>query len=270
MTINNDIQNYYLDGINNTSNNVLEKVATGLAINQASDDASGLAIADQLRVQSGTLSQSIQNVNSGVALTNITTNAIGEQKQLLQNIKDEVLKANNGTLNESDRENIENQIDKYLEQYNNIAQQTNYNGKTPLSVSGDTTQDDLTIGTIDSQIELNSVDTESISSNLQSYLENFTTDANSRNQFLQEMDIGINQLNEYQSDFASATNALESSARTYMDAQTNITKAESQIRDLDYSSIVETFSKADIQAQIGSFVHSQANASTSRIIQLLS
>jgi flagellin len=268
MTINNDIQNYYLDN-NVNNNNVLEKVASGLEINKASDNASGLAIADQLLGQNAAISQAIENVNSGVALTNIANSGLNEQKNILQNIRQEIIKANNGTLNQSDREIIENQISNYVEQFNAIAEQTNYNGKSLLETSGDLVEDDLTISTEDSQIGLSSVDTKSIANDINSFISQFSSSQEVRDNLLQAIDEGINKLDDFQGNFASTSNQLESSARNYLDQQVNISNAQSEIRDLDYASIVETFSKADIQSQIGSFIQSQANANNARTLSLL-
>ena len=266
MTINNDINNYYVD--NNTST-ALEKVATGLQINKASDDASGLAIADQLRSQNSALAQAIQNVNSGVTLTNIADGGLSEQKNLLEKIQTEVIKANNGTLNTEDREIIAQTIGKYVEQFNATAEQTNYNGKDLLQQSGDVVADDLSIATDGSIINLNTVDTKSIGSDINQHLGQFASSSDARKSVMDAINDGISKINSYQSDFGSVTNQLESSARQYLDQQTNIANAESEIRDLDYTSIVETFSKADIQAQLGSFIQSQANASNTRTIRLL-
>jgi flagellin len=266
MTINNDINNYYVD---NSSSNVLEKVASGLAINKASDDASGLQIADQLRSQNSGLSQAIDNANSGLALTNIADGGLREQKNILENIKQEVLKANNDTLGQSDREIIAQNIEKYVEQFNAIADQTNYNGKNLLQESGDTVADDLSIATDGSIINLNTVDTKSIGSDINQYLGQFATDSASRDSVMDAVNKGIEKINSYQSDFGSAANELESNLRNYLDTKTNIANGESQIRDLDYASIVKTFTKADIQSQIGSFIQSQANANNARTLTLL-
>ena len=267
MTINNNINSYQVD---NSTSNILEKVAAGLEINKASDNPASLAIADQLGGQKNAISQVVQNVNSGIALTNIADSGLTEQKTILENIQSEILKANNGTLNEVDRGNIANQIGKYLSQFNAIADQTNYNGKNLLQTSGDETLDDLSISTEDSVVELQTVDTKTIATSISSYMDQFSTSSQARDEMLNLVNQGISQLNNFQSDFGSAANQLESSFNNYLSAQTNIANAESQIRDFDYTSVMETFSKADIQAQLGSFIQSQLNTSSARVLQLLS
>ncbi len=267
MTINNNINNYQVD---NSTSTILEKVASSLEINKASDNASSLTIADQLRNQKTGISQAIENVNSGIALTNIADSGLNEQKSILENIKNEIIKANNGTLNTTDRENIANQITKYVEQFNAIAEQTNYNGKNLLQTSTDLTENDLTISTEDGSIGLSTADTKNITDTMNGFMEQFSTSADARNALFDTVNNGIDRLNNFQSDFASAANQLESSLTNYLSDQTNIANGESQIRDLNYASIMETFSKADIQGQIGSFLQSQANASSMRVLQLLS
>ena len=269
MTINNT-QNYNLDGISSARDSALQKVATGLLINQASDNASGLAIADQLRTESGGLRQAIENINSGIAMSNIAQGAMDEQTKILENIKTETLKAMNGTTSQEGIDAIANQLDKYIEQFDAIAQQTNYNGKQLLTTSGDPVSDDLSVSTEDSTISLSSADTTSISDSLKTLMTDFRTNPDSRSAMLEAVDNGMSDLSSMQSSFASASNAMESSARTYLNAQTNIENAQSVIRDLDYANGIANFNKTDLQAQIGSLIQSQANAVQSRVVSLLS
>ncbi|MEJ5168494.1 MAG: flagellin, partial [Arcobacteraceae bacterium] len=73
--------------------NSLEKLSSGLRINKASDDASGLAIADKLRTQASSIGQSIANGNSAVSLTQIADKAMAEQSNILDIVKTKLLQA---------------------------------------------------------------------------------------------------------------------------------------------------------------------------------
>ncbi len=106
----------------------LEKLSTGLRINKASDDASGLAIADKLRTQASSLTQGLSNVNSGISLVQIADKAMGEQSNILDTIKTKLLQASTVTTSAEGREAIKNDIQKLLTQFDNITEQTNYNG----------------------------------------------------------------------------------------------------------------------------------------------
>jgi len=115
----------------NTSKSItssLEKLSTGLRINKASDDASGLAIADKLRTQATSINQGISNGNSAVALLQIADKSMAEQSNILDTIKAKLIQANTDTTSADGRESIRKDISKLLEQLDNIANQTNYNG----------------------------------------------------------------------------------------------------------------------------------------------
>ena len=115
----------------NTNNSIassLEKLSTGLRINKASDDASGLAIADKLRTQVTSINQGISNGNSAIALLQIADKSMGEQSKILDTIKSKSIQANTDTTSADGRESIRKDISKLLNQLDNIAKQTNYNG----------------------------------------------------------------------------------------------------------------------------------------------
>ena len=123
MNIDSSYVNAY--DISGIQQNSIEKLGNALAINKASDDPAGLSIGTELGVERSSISQSIDNINSGIALSNIAQSGLSEQKELLTNIKEQTLKASNGTLNDEDRGIIAEQINKYIEQYENIANSTN-------------------------------------------------------------------------------------------------------------------------------------------------
>ncbi len=116
-------------------NNSLEKLSSGLRINKASDDASGLSIADKLRTQASSIGQSILNGNSAVALTQIADKAMAEQSNILDIIKTKLLQAATATTSSAGRDAISKDVSKLFSQLNNIAIQTNYNGIQLLQVA---------------------------------------------------------------------------------------------------------------------------------------
>lgn len=118
---------------NNAISNSLEKLSTGLKINKASDDASGLAIADKLRTQVTSIKQGIANGNSAISLITIADKAMDEQGKILDTIKGKLINANSSSTSADGREAIRKDIGKLLEQLDNIAAMTNYNGMSLLA-----------------------------------------------------------------------------------------------------------------------------------------
>ena len=82
---------------NKNISNSLEKLSTGLRINKAADDASGLAIADKLRTQVTSINQGVSNGNSAVALLQIADKSMSEQSNILDTIKAKLIQANTDT-----------------------------------------------------------------------------------------------------------------------------------------------------------------------------
>ncbi|MEA2050601.1 MAG: flagellin [Campylobacterota bacterium] len=127
-----------LESTTNTNKNLtdsLSKLSSGLRINKAADDASGLAIADKLRTQASSLSQGISNANSGVALLQIADKAMSEQSNILDTIKTKLIQASTSTTSDDGKEAIRKDINKLLEQFDSVASSTNYNGTTLLQRS---------------------------------------------------------------------------------------------------------------------------------------
>ena len=124
----------------------LEKLGSGLAINKAADDASGMAIADKLRTQASSIGQGISNANSASALIQIADKAMSEQSNILDIVKGKLIQASTDTTTDAGREAIRKDVGKLLEQFDNIASQTNYNGITLLQQSStdDSKADELT------------------------------------------------------------------------------------------------------------------------------
>ena len=90
----------------------LEKLSSGLKINKAADDASGLAIADKLRTQGTSIDQGIANGNSAVTLLQIADKSMSEQSNILDTIKAKLIQANTDTTSDDGRESIRKDISK--------------------------------------------------------------------------------------------------------------------------------------------------------------
>jgi flagellin len=111
----------------------LEKLSSGLRINKAADDASGLAIANSLRSQANTLGQSIKNANDGIGIMQTADKAIDEQSKILDTIKTKATQAAQDGQTEDTRKAIQKDITKLMEELDNIAETTSFNGQSLLS-----------------------------------------------------------------------------------------------------------------------------------------
>ena len=263
---------------NKTLGSSLEKLSSGLRINKASDDASGLSIADKLRTQASSIGQSISNGNSAISLTQIADKAMGEQSNILDIVKTKLIQAATATTSTEGIKAIEKDVNKLLDQLNNIASQTNYNGTTLLQKGA---SDTGSSAKLDFQMGENAANVISISSGvtanssglglggLKTAASGGSITAGSAQGFLTTIDSALDKLNGWRADFGSTQNQLESAVRNQMTQQTNIKNAESIIRDVDYAQESAAFSKQNIIAQAGTYALSQANNMQQNVTRLL-
>ena len=290
MRINTNVSSLVAQEANsNTSKNIsssLEKLSTGLRINKASDDASGLAIADKLRTQANGLNQAVSNGNSAVTLTQIADKAMAEQSNILDVIKQKLIQASTATTSSEGIEAIGKDISKLLDQVNNIASQTTYNGTALLqqSAAGTAAGTALTF-----QMGTTSGDTIKTEAGVQANTAGMITLGTavsagaaawsaglaagtmqtSARGMLKNVDSALTKLNGWRADFGSTQNQLESSIRNLMTQVTNTKAAESVIRDVDYAQESANFNKQNIISQAGTYAISQANSTSQNVMRLL-
>jgi flagellin len=113
----------------------LSRLSSGLRINTAADDASGMVIADSLKSQANTLGQSIKNANDAIAMVQTADKAMDEQIKILDTIKTKATQAAADGQSLQSRQAIQNDITKLLQELDNIAGTTSYNGLSLLSGS---------------------------------------------------------------------------------------------------------------------------------------
>ncbi|MGJ0339871.1 flagellin [Aliarcobacter cryaerophilus] len=270
---------------NNSISSSLEKLSTGLKINKASDDASGLAIADKLRTQVTSINQGISNGNSAVALLQIADKSMAEQSKILDTVKAKLIQANTDTTSADGRTAIAKDVSKLLEQLNNIAKQTNYNGTNLLQAAATSTATKTALSFQIGENPSDMIETAAIQANTLGYgLDTLSAAAGTgasaaagASVFTRAqatagqtaVDTAITKLNGYRGDIGSTQNQVESAVRNLMTQATNIKNAESVIRDVDYAEESANFNKLNIISQAGSYAISQSNAVSQNVLRLL-
>ncbi len=255
----------------------LEKLSTGLKINKASDDASGLAIADKLRTQVTSVNQGISNGNSAIALLQIADKSMAEQSKILDTVKAKLIQANTDTTSVDGRNAIAKDVSKLLKQLNNIAVQTNYNGTNLLQGTRSAVAGQSALNFQIGENKADTISTKAIQANTNGFsltvlsgnaaLATFTKAHATLGQTA--VDKAITTLNGYRGDIGSTQNQVESAVRNLMTQSTNIKAAESVIRDVDYAEESANFNKLNIISQAGSYAISQSNATQQNVLRLL-
>ena len=111
----------------------LNSLSSGLRINKAADDASGMAIADTLRQQSQGLGQAIMNANDAIGVTQTADGALDEYTKIIDTVRTKSIQAASDGQTLDTRQKIQEDIDRLLEEAQNIASTTSFNGQTLLN-----------------------------------------------------------------------------------------------------------------------------------------
>jgi len=110
----------------------LERLSTGLRINRAADDASGLAVSEKLRAQVNGLKRASANAQDGISLLQTAEGALNETHSILQRMRELAVQAANGTWTTNDRVEMQNEIDQLISEINRISTSTEFNTKKLL------------------------------------------------------------------------------------------------------------------------------------------
>ena len=107
----------------------LERLSSGYKINNAKDDAAGLAIARRMNAQIKGLSVAEQDAKDGVSVVEIADGALAEVHDMLQRMNELAIKASNGTVSDDDRETIQSEVNQLKDEITRIGETTEYNGR---------------------------------------------------------------------------------------------------------------------------------------------
>ncbi len=273
MQINNNSQmnqNVYLN-----ANQSLNKISSGIALNQASNNPASLAIATDLMAQANSDTQAIENANSAIAYTQIADGATKEQSNILDNVKEKLLQASTDTTSQDGKEAILKDIKGLLTQFNDIASSTSYNEKNLLQNASNnktaTQVQQFQVGSESNNIvELSGIQSNTQGLDLDSLLnqDSATFDSNTAKDFLDNIDKASTQLSNVQSEIGSVQNQLQSANRNLI-TQRNQTLEANSLFDTDYAKEVSNFSKQNVLAQIGAYGIAQSSNITQQSVSRL-
>ena len=239
----------------------LSSLSSGLSINKAADDASGLAIANKLSAQSRGLGQAISNSNDMIGLVQTADGAIEELTHILKRIRVLAVQSANDTQDDTSRGHIQKEVDELKSSYTQIVGSTLFNDKPILGTTdksfvahvGHKTGDNFTftINAIGTGFVLD-VSTQAGASSVITTMDSYIKDSDTNRAIL-----------------GSTQNKLESNIRNISVTQVNTASAESQLRDVDFAAESAIFAKHNILAQSGSYAMSQANSAQQHVLRLL-
>jgi flagellin len=129
-----------LQNTNDQLSQLRERLTTGLRINEASDDAAGFQIANQLEAKTGAQGQALRNIGDAKSALGTAEGALDSQLSILQSAKEKATQAANGSLSQDERDAIAGELNELASEINDIQENTKFNGKQLLS-GGSATKD---------------------------------------------------------------------------------------------------------------------------------
>lgn len=240
-----------------------QRLASGLRINTAKDDAAGLQISNKMTSQLNGLTQGNRNANDGISMCQTTEGALDEVTNMLQRMRTLALQSSNGTNSSSERTAIQDEITQLSEEIKRIGTDTSF-GKLSLF-----TQDKG----VTFQVGANA--NQGISLNLQAMSSLCTTSAidvtsaDSSQTAITDLDTMIANVDSYRATLGAVQNRLESTISNQENVIENVTDARSRIRDVDYATETANYTQQQILQQMSTSILSQANQKASVALSLL-
>jgi len=255
----------------------LEKLSSGMRINRAGDDASGLAVSEKLRAQVRGLNQAERNILNGVSFIQTSEGYLQETQDVLHRIRELAVQSANGIYTDEDRLYIQIEVSALVAEVDRIASHAQFNGMNMLT--GAFGRDSSRI--MQFQIGAN------MDQNTRVYIGEMTAsalgvkngqgsdgpvtlkDPEAANQAIGTVDAALKQVNQQRADLGAYQNRFEIAAEGVAVAAENLQAAESRIRDTNMAEEMVSYAKDAILNQAGTAMLAQANVRTQSVLQLL-
>lgn len=270
---------------NDEVDNSMRSLASGMRINRAGDDASGLAVSEKMRSQIRGLARAGQNALDGVSFIQTTEGYLGETTNVLQRIRELAIQASNGIYTTEDRMQIQVEVSQLVAEIDRVASHAQFNGLNILT------------GRF-SRYEGNNVPTASmwfhVGANMDQRLRVFIGTMNSQglglknptgaavtatfisistpdkaNTVIGTVDNALKKVNKQRADLGAYQNRLEYTIQGLAIGEENLQASESRIRDTDMAKTMSALVKDQVLTQAGTAMLAQANMKTQQVLSLL-
>ena len=259
----------------------MEKLSSGLRVNRAGDDASGLAVSEKLRAQIRGLNMASFNASNGISFIQVAEGYLQESEDILQRLRELAVQASNGIYSEEDRLYIQIEVSQLIDEIDRIASHAQFNGMNMLTgrfarATGQNVptasmwfhiganmdqRTQIFIGTMTAKgLGIRNIGDDSFIS-----LES----PDEANRAIGTMDAALKLINKQRADLGAYQNRLEHAVRGLDIGAENMQASESRIRDTDMASQMVTYTRDQILMQAGTAMLAQANQSAATVLQIL-
>ena len=258
-----------------------EKLSSGLRINRAGDDASGLAVSEKLRSQIKGLNQASKNAMNGISFIQTTEGYLQENQDIINRIRELAVQSANGIYTAEDRMQIQVEVSQLVDEIDRIASHAQFNGLNMLTgrfareSSGAvvTASMWLHIGANMDQRErvyIQTMTAKSLGMRNAISDEILTIESpDDANRSIGVLDLALKMVSKQRADLGAYQNRLEHAIRGIDIGAENMQAAESRIRDTNMANEMVEYTKNQILSQSGTAMLAQANQRSQTVLQLL-
>jgi flagellin len=258
-------------------NKSMEALSSGLRINRAGDDASGLAVSEKMRTQVQGLRQAERNTEDGMSFVQTAEGYLEQTAQIVQRIRVLSIQSANGIYSPSDRQLMQVEVSALVDEIDRIASQAEFNRFKVLTGEFSKVNPKASmwfhlganmnqakrvyIGTMTARAFKMKDGTGKVDVKLST--------PQGSNAAIGLMDEALQKLSKQRADLGAYYNRLDMTSRGLMSAYENIQAAESRIRDADMAEEMVTFTKNQVLTHTGVSMLSQANLQSQSVLRLL-
>ncbi|KMN36645.1 flagellin [Chromobacterium sp. LK1] len=264
-----------LGNSNNALQISLQRLSSGLRVNSAKDDAAGLAISQTLTAAIRGNNQSIKNANDGISVGQTAEGALGQIANNLQRIREIAVQASNGSVSNTNRSQLQSEVDQLTQEISRIVQTTQFNGTSLLSGGSVLTFQVGSSGAANNQVSISSTDLTSAGT-LNTYNSSLTntgtvsvTTQSNASGALSSLDADIASISNIRSTFGAVQNRFDAVVANLQNYVENLTAANSRIVDVDFAAETATLTKNQILQQAGTSILKNANSLPQSALTLL-
>ncbi|MBP3562063.1 MAG: flagellin [Treponema sp.] len=259
----------------------MEKLSSGMRINRAGDDASGLAVSEKMRSQIRGLNQASQNAQNGISFIQTTEGYLQETSDIIQRIRELAVQSSNGIYSAEDRMQIQVEVSSLIAEVDRIASAAQFNGMNMLTGRfARSTGENVVTGSMWLHIGAN------MDQRTQVYIGTMTAMAlgirnvgdetimsletpDEANRAIGTLDEALKKINKQRADLGAYQNRLEMTVKGLDIGAENLQASESRIRDTDMAAQMVEFTKDQVLSQAGTAMLAQANQSSQNVLSLL-
>lgn len=255
-----------LGAASNAQSKSMEKLASGLRINKAGDDAAGLAISEKMRAQVKGLDMASKNSQDGISLIQTAEGALNETHSILQRMRELAVQGGNDTNTTEDRGQIQKELNQLMSEVDRIANTTEFNTQNLLKGSFAAT---LQVGANKGQIinfGISGMGADSLGLTATAISVGDNSAASST---ISVLDKAIETVSTQRANLGALQNRLEHTINNLNTSSENLTAAESRVRDVDMAKEMMEQTRNSILAQASQAMLAQANQQPQGVLQLL-